>query len=304
MIFPTFFDSKNSLSLFELKEEFSFLLSLFLKNKFPKVLMLTGPKGSGKSTLIIHFLHKIFDNNYDSKNFTISSSSNLYSQFQNDIFPNIIYLKGSEFKTLKVDDIRNLKKGISQSLLSNKERFIILDDVELFNIQSLNALLKMIEEPNKSNFFILINNKSKPILETIKSRSIEIKIILDKKSKLNITKNLISKLKLDCVLDHTILDLTPGNFIKFNHIYKEYEISLNNNLLDKITLFLDLFKKTKHYVFIDIVFFTIDQHFKIQPNKNNNIYEIKDFIFTNLHKFLTYNISQNALINAISNKIR
>ena len=161
----------------------------------------------------------------------------------------------------------------------------------------------MIEEPNKV-IFILINNKSKPILETIKSRSVEIKIILDKKSKLNITKNLISKLKLDCVLDHTILDLTPGNFIKFNHIYKEYEISLNNNLLDKITLFLDLFKKTKHYVFIEIVFFTIDQHFKIQPNKNNNIYEIKDFIFTNLHKFLTYNISQNDLINAKSNKIR
>ena len=304
MIFPTFFDSKNSLSLFELKEEFSFLLSLYLKNKFPRVLMLTGQKGSGKSTLIIHLLHKIFDKNYDIKNFKISSSSSLYSQFRKDICPNIIYLKGLEYKTLKVDDIRNLKKNISQSSFSNNERFIILDDVELFNIQSLNALLKMIEEPNKSNIFILINNKSKPILETIKSRSIEIKIILDKKSKLNITKNLIAELKLDCVLDPMMSDLTPGNFIKFNHIYKEYEISPDNDLLNNITLFLDLFKKTKHYVFIDIIFFTIDQHFKIRSNKNNKIYEIKDFIFTNLHKFLTYNMSQNALINAISNKIK
>ena len=35
----------------------------------------------------------------------------------------------------------------------NKPRFIIFDDVELFNNNSLNALLKIIEEPSKNNFF-------------------------------------------------------------------------------------------------------------------------------------------------------
>ena len=42
-------------------------------------------------------------------------------------------------------------------------------------------LLKIIEEPSKKNYFILINNKSKPILDTIKSRSLEIKIISKRK---------------------------------------------------------------------------------------------------------------------------
>ena len=37
--------------------------------------------------------------------------------------------------------------------------------------------LKIIEEPNKNNYFILINNKSKNLIDTIKSRCIEIKII-------------------------------------------------------------------------------------------------------------------------------
>ena len=37
----------------------------------------------------------------------------------------------------------------------NKDRFIVLDDIELFNQNSLNALLKIIEEPSNSNFFLL-----------------------------------------------------------------------------------------------------------------------------------------------------
>ena len=61
---------------------------------------------------------------------------------------------------LKIDDIRNLKTRIYQSTIDNKERFIILDDVEQFNQNSLNALLKIIEEPTNKNYF-LINNKSK-----------------------------------------------------------------------------------------------------------------------------------------------
>ena len=40
-----------------------------------------------------------------------------------------------------------------------------MDDVEVFNNNSLNALLKLIEEPNKNNYFLLINNETQPLIE-------------------------------------------------------------------------------------------------------------------------------------------
>ena len=71
MDYPTFFNTKNSLQLFELDRNFKFLSDLYSKKKLPKVLMLTGNKGSGKSTLINHFLYSIYDkkirNDYSSK---------------------------------------------------------------------------------------------------------------------------------------------------------------------------------------------------------------------------------------------
>ena len=69
-------------------------------------------------------------------------------------------------------------------MIDNK-RFIILDDVEMFNLNSMNALLKVIEEPSPDNYFILICNKSKPLLETIKSRCIEFYINLSSEKKKN-----------------------------------------------------------------------------------------------------------------------
>ena len=77
MNYPTFFDTKNSCNLFNLKENFEFISNLYANKNLPKVLMLTGNKGSGKSTLINHFLYSIFDiYNYDKKTFSISKNSN------------------------------------------------------------------------------------------------------------------------------------------------------------------------------------------------------------------------------------
>ena len=216
MNYPVFFDTKNSLNLFSLEENFKFISQLYLKKNLPKVLMFTGNKGSGKSTLINHFLYSIFDvDNYDKKTFSISKNSIILKQFQNNIFPNIIYINGADYKSVKIEDIRNLKKQILQSTVSKKDRFIIFDDIELFNQNSLNALLKIIEEPSQKNYFFLINNKGKPLIETIKSRAIEIKIILNEKQRLNIITNLINFYKLDLILDPKTSHLSPGNFVKF-----------------------------------------------------------------------------------------
>ena len=154
MEYPKYFNPKNSVNLYGLQKNFLFLSSLYSNKRLPKVLMLSGAKGSGKSTLINHFLFSIFDEkNYDNKKFNLLNDSIFYNQFIGNIFQNIIYLKGSEFKGIKIDDIRNLKSKILQTTIIKKDRFIILDDIELFNINSLNTLLKIIEEPSKNNYF-------------------------------------------------------------------------------------------------------------------------------------------------------
>ena len=309
MNYPTFFNAKNSLNLFNLKENFKFISELYSKKNLPKVLMFTGNKGSGKSTLINHFLYSIFDvDNYDKETHSISSSPIFLKQFQNNIFANIIYLNALDYKSVKIEDIRNLKKKILQTTLSERNRFIIFDDIELFNPNSLNALLKLIEEPSQKNFFFLINNKGKPLIETIKSRALEIKIILNEKQRIEIINKLVNFYKIDLILDPKTSQLSPGNFVKFNYFCKEYDILPTNNFVENLSLLLNLYKKNKDILIINLVFYLADEYFKyLKDNniyKNEKIFEIKNYILNNLNRFILYNINQNSLINAVNDKLK
>ena len=305
MNYPFFFNSKNSLNLFGLQENFKFISDLYSKKKLPKILMFSGNKGSGKATLVNHFLYSIFDEkNYNIDKLNLSSNSAFLNQFQNNIFSNIIYISGANLKSVKVEDIRNLKKKILQSTISDKDRFIVFDDIELFNDSSLNALLKIIEEPSKKNYFFLINNKSKSLLQTINSRALEIKIILSESQRLEIIDKLISFFNLELILEPKSSQLSPGNFIKYNHICNEYSVLPTNDLVENLTLLLNLYKKEKNILFINIILFIIDFYFKDKNLfKNDNIFEIKNYIFDNVNKFMMYNINQNSLINAVKEKL-
>ncbi len=308
MNYPIFFDTKNSLNLFNLKENFEFISNLYANKNLPKVLMLTGNKGSGKSTLINHFLYSIFDiYNYDKKTFSISKNSNFLKQFQNNIFTNIIYLNGANYRSVKIDDIRDLKKKISQSTISGNDRFIIFDDIELFNHNSLNALLKLIEEPSQKNYYFLINNKGKPLLETIKSRALEIKIILKEKQRLEIINNLVNLHKLELILNPKLSQLSPGNFVKFNFICKEYDIYPTNNFVENLSFLLNIYKKKKDILIINLLFYLVNHYLKHIKDKNllknDKIFEIKNYIMDNLNNFTFYNINQNSLIHNINEKL-
>lgn len=305
---PTYFNAKYSLNLFGLSENFDFLKKLFDKKKLPKVLMFSGPKGNGKSTLINHLMFLIFDHkNYNEKIYELNPDSVFLNQFINNFFSNIISISGHAFKNVKIEDIRNLKAKIFQSSISDKPRFIIFDDVELLNNNSLNALLKIIEEPSKNNYFILINNKSKPLIETIKSRCLEIKIILNEMQRLNIINFLIKKFDIDILIDPKSSNLTPGNFIKFNYIFKENQISPNEDFLKNLAILLNLYKKDKDKMFIDIILFLTDNYFNNLKEKKSfktiKIIEYRKFVLKNINNFLIYNLNQNTLLNNISNKI-
>ena len=308
MEYPKYFNPKNSLKLFGFKKDLNILLSLYLKKKLPKILMLSGNKGCGKSTLINHFLFSIFsEKKYDNNNFELTESSGMFKQFRNGIFQNIIYVKGSDFKSVKVDDIRSLKSQILQSSIIDKDRFVILDDIELFNINSLNALLKIIEEPGNNNYFVLINNQTKPLLDTIKSRALDVKIILSEDDRITIIKKLLEFHNIETVLNPEMSKLTPGNFILFNYICKENDIFIENNFLNNLSLLLNLYKKNKDTLFIKMILYLKDFYFKNLKDKNivkiDKIIDMKNFVSENLDKYITYNLSQKTLINVINEKL-
>ena len=102
---------KNSLKLYGMDEYFDTLSNLNKHKKIPKVLMLSGEKGSGKFTLINHFLTYLYDlNNYDLKNKTINTATSFYKSNINNIFSNIIHLQGGSFKKIKIEDSKLIKE--------------------------------------------------------------------------------------------------------------------------------------------------------------------------------------------------
>ena len=301
-------DPKNSLVLFGLGSKLDFLIKLYNSKKLPKVLMISGKKGVGKFTLINHFLSYIYDKgNYDLKNRSINNQTQFYKQYLNNIFSNIIYLSGDNFKNVKIEDIRDLKSTILKTTISKKERFIILDDIELFNTNSLNALLKIIEEPLSNNYFVLINNRTKPLIETIYSRSLEIKVLLTNETRIKVIESLIKRNNLEVFIDFNSSNLTPGNFLSFNKVFEENKINVDEDFLKNLEILLNLYKKTKNINLINVILFLTDCHFyNLQEKKNDNIERVienKSFVINNINKFIVYNLNQNSLINAINNKL-
>lgn len=76
---------------------------------------------------------------------------------------------------LKVDEIRELAYKSSSSSYEGNRKIFIIKDISKMKKEASNALLKLIEEPNKGSFFILLNTNLN-ILPTIKSRSILVKV--------------------------------------------------------------------------------------------------------------------------------
>lgn len=304
---PNYFDPHKSFKLFGLKKEFDFFKSLYLKKSLPRVLMLSGHKGIGKFTLVNHLINFIFNKtNYNDEINEFDLNSNISNHISNNLFPNVILLSGINFENSKVDDIRSLKKKVFQTNISDNERFIILDDIELFNINSLNALLKLVEEPTKNNHFILINNQSKKLIDTIKSRSLEIKIVLNNDSRSKIVSSLIETYKIKLVLNLEKSALSPGNFLKFNYILDQNDISLKDDFLDNLKLLLNIYKKNKEFNYIKLILYMTDYFFEQKMKTSisiNKLIEQKRFVSENINNFYLYNLNQNALLNKISDKI-
>ena len=305
-----FLDPLNSTQLISMSEDFDEMVDLFNLKKFPKVLLLNGKKGVGKFTLVFHFLNYIFTqnekNSYDLKTKSINIKSFFYNQLLARTNQDVLFIKAEENKNIKIEEIRDLKNLLSSSSLSKNPRFIVIDEVEFINENSVNALLKPLEEPSINNFFILINNQQAELLKTISSRCIKKNIFLNSNKTHKIINLLLKNNNIEDLLGDKN-NLSPGLFLRFNSIYLKYNISKNEKIFDRIKKLLVGYKKDRNKILISLCLFLIDQYFlkltQTNEKKLDFLLNIKSDINKNLNDFIYYNLNINSVLNSIEVKL-
>ena len=291
--------------LYGLEKYLSNLIELFDNNKLPKVMMLTGKKGQGKFTLVNHLMSYIFDKeNYNLKDNSILNENKLHNIKENSN-GNVIYFNCIK-KNIKIEEIRNLKSTLQKSSINNFNRFVIFDDVEYLSGNCVNALLKTIEEPSITNYFILINNQRQNILETLKSRSIEFIFFLSNSSKIDIIKKLLLDHKIEDKIAIKNSKLTPGNYLRYNKILLDDKININDDLISNLKKLFKLNKLKKDEDYLSFAIYLVDQYyFNLSRNstKVDNINNKRIKIIRKIHDSSKLNLNHTNLLVEIENYI-
>ena len=311
--------AENQLSLYGYSSFINGLIKIYNESKFPRQLLISGPKGSGKSTLIYHFINYILSLNeeysYDIKNFVIDPNNRSYKLIVENIHPNFFLLRNNdEDKNIKIDKTKQLIKFLNKSTYSKSIKIVMIDNAELLNINASNALLKVIEEPDDKTFFLLIQNTESSLLSTIKSRCIEHKIFLNFDDKIQIFKNLYNQYfeenNIDTELEKTLKQLnhlSPGNLLKILVFMKNNDLDLNINNYDCLKFFLNKYAKDKDTKSLSLILFFIQVFYRdlasISTNKISKIFYNYSSILLKFKEMKTYNLEAKNIINWTMNVI-
>lgn len=128
--------------------------------------LLTGPKGIGKTTIGETFARMLFCTSSARRPCGVCQSC---IQFMSGNHPDFIQLipKG---KSIKIDDIRNLRRDIVIKPYQGSRKVYMIDDAHIMTMHAQNALLKTLEEPPSYATIILGADNINVLLPTIISR--------------------------------------------------------------------------------------------------------------------------------------
>ncbi len=246
----------------------STLLHSYNSHKLHHAILLHGKKGIGKSSFAKAFCTEILG----TKNLT---------------HPDLLIIeKEAEKKEITVDKIRKIAEFVNQTSAISENKFIIIDSACELNKSASNALLKILEEPHKNNFLILISHNLSRVLPTIRSRC-QIKKIpalsLENFSEVLRQKNF--KLPADELqFLAEICDNSPAEALEFGaDLVRFYQLFLRSILNNKIGE--ELLKKISEKNFSFTIFEKIFEFFISRLLKNLNNAETK-FFFDEKEVFL------------------
>ena len=275
--------AKNQLRLFGFEDYFNSFIKLYEREKLPNTILLSGPKGIGKSTFAYHIINYLLskseERKYSVKSLVIDENNLSYKHLNTNTHPNFFLIENNLLeKDIKIDQVRNLLKFLNKTTYSGNLKIIMIDNVENLNLNSSNALLKAIEEPKNNTFFFIIYDSASKILDTVKSRCTEFKFSLSISKKKNIFSNIIKQYKndfeIEAIIENYYFD-TPGNLAKYFFALDKVNINITENTLKCIFHLIDKYNNEKNPETLSFLTLFIEKFYNelcLNNNKNLNSY--------------------------------
>ena len=170
------------------------------------------------------------------------------------------------------------------------------------NVNSINALLKILEEPNENTYFILINNNKK-ILSTLLSRCLNFKISLSNE-KVSLVNKLLFGDDIKNLINSDILDYyhTPGKIYDILEFSKEKEIDLRDVNLKE---FLSLIINGSYYKNDNRIKVILYNYLELFLLKNISItyFEIFSYFLKKINNVKKFNLNEESLFLEIDTKL-
>ncbi len=303
-------EPSNQTNLFGLDKYFDELINLYNKNILPNKILFSGQKGSGKSTLAYHLINYILSKDeqfpYNPNNYLINNDNKSFKLILNNTNMNFNLIDiNKEKKSIDISQIRNLILNLNKSSFNNKPRFVLIDNIEFLNANSINALLKIIEEPMENIFFLLIHNNKK-ILPTLTSRCLNFKIKLSNSESLIIANKLIQSNFFESINKDLInYYMTPGL------MYNLFKFGENNNIdLSNLNLkgFLSLLIENNYFKKDDFIKYIIYDFIEFYFTKRNNlefnrIFENYNYFLKKIFNLKSFNLDEESLLIEFETKI-
>ena len=300
----------NQLSLYGHRSEFCNFIDLYKSKKLPNKILLSGEKGIGKSTLAYHIINHILsfdeDHSYDEKNFKINPENKSYRLILNKSNPNFISIDVDEDKkNIDINQIRNLILTLNKSSFNTKPRLVLIDNIELLNINSVNALLKILEEPNENIYFILINNNKK-ILPTVKSRCLNYNIHLKSEESFDISTKILGENIKNLIYENIInFYNTPGTILNLLDYANENDVDLTKiNLKDFIKKIITEKKYKKDQFVKQLLYSLIELYFRQNVSlKNINLLKIQNYFLKKINNTKIFNLDDETLLMEFEERV-
>ena len=303
-------DPSRQLDLFGHETQFTNLTDLYTNKKLPNKMLLSGVKGIGKSTLAYHIVNFILscdeDFSYNVKNFKINPDNKSFKLIINKSNPNFILIDINEDKkNIDINQIRHLILTLNKSSFNTKPRLVLIDNIELLNTNSINALLRILEEPNDNINFILINNNKK-ILPTLKSRCLNFKIQLTTSQSFDVTNKILNTNCMDLLNDELINNYsTPGEILNLLDFANKSNVDLKEIKLKEFIKKIIIEKKYKKDSSVKQLLYTlIEIYFRENISINNTkLINVQNYFLKKINNTKIFNLDDESLLMEFEDRV-